>query len=429
MERSIQIQPLEPLMIRDGRPFGATPGARAHSLNTVTPGVIAGTLRTLMRQQCSQYSTLAKVDVRGPIYMLENRLFYPMPHDLDLYEPETDDETGEDKKGSISVHVRRPCEPPKEQEQVKQGFLGTGNTGLHEDKLWPIRMPENIKKNLKSAPAYVSEEWMIRWLCDEVSPQEWSDAIGQWRNQQTEKKKKTSSSEHFIAPFAREVRTHTAIQPNTYTAMDKALFSTESLVLPPDLSLVAHVKIPEELNWTGKIKGLHSLGGKRRLAHFQEIEDSQKQSDIWTCPEKVLQAVAAHPKYVRMVLTTPAYFSKGWLPGWLNEELESTKKLDHKLPIKLKLRWACVPRWQAVSGWSYGKNKAKAVRRMAPAGSVYFFEVIEGDPIELVRSKWLASMSDEDRRHAFFDKQDGYGLATWGIWNPPNSMRGMENGN
>jgi CRISPR-associated protein Cmr3 len=128
-----------------------------------------------------------------------------------------------------------------------------------------------------------------------------------------------------------------------------------------------------------------------------------------------------------MVLTTPAYFSKGWLPGWLNEQLKSS--FDRFPNMELQLRWACVPRWEGISGWSYRHQEPKAVRRMVPAGSVYFFEVINGDPVEFVKEKWLMPMSDFDRRKGSFDQSDGCGMAVWGIWSPDSeSIKEVQHG-
>ncbi|MBT2288282.1 type III-B CRISPR module-associated protein Cmr3 [Paenibacillus albidus] len=423
MERTIQIQPLDPLMIRDGRPFTDSPGARAHTLNTVTPSVVAGTLRRLMQKnnkasaatiksaevKYGKSSSIAKVDIRGPLYMMNRRLFLPMPYDLDLYEPKP-----EDDQAHIHVNVRRPIKPATGNLKISEGFLGTSKTSLHDDKLWPVTMDTEIRKPLRGAPAYVSAEWMIQWLCDRVQPQDWSKALAEWRIQESQKSKKGIVD--FIAPFVKEVRTHTAIEGTTSTAKEKALFSTESLVLPPDFSLIAGTTLRADTAWEGKISGIHSFGGKRRLAHFQEIEDKETQNNIWKCPPAIKDAVAAQTDYLRMVLATPAYFSKGWLPGWLDENLKSTDKFDEQLQVQLC--WACLPRWEGISGWSYNRNQPKAVRRMVAAGSVYFFKVVAGDPVEFVQRKWLASMSDEDRRKAFFDKQDGYGLATWGVWTP-----------
>jgi CRISPR-associated protein Cmr3 len=46
---------------------------------------------------------------------------------------------------------------------------------------------------------------------------------------------------------------------------------------------------------------------------------------------------------------------------------------------------------------------------MVPAGSVYFFELLEGDPSAVLES-WLRPVSDNEQ-----DRKDGFGLALWGV--------------
>ena len=113
---------------------------------------------------------------------------------------------------------------------------------------------------------------------------------------------------------------------------------------------------------------------------------------------------------VRLVLATPGLFAAGWLPGWLAEEgiVPGTRS------VRLRLVSAAIDRWLPVSGWSYDRRTfgPKAVRRLAPAGAVYFCEVLAGsDPAELAAA-WLEPICDSPQ-----DGRDGYGLALWGTWN------------
>jgi CRISPR-associated protein Cmr3 len=112
---------------------------------------------------------------------------------------------------------------------------------------------------------------------------------------------------------------------------------------------------------------------------------------------------------LRLQLATPAIFAAGWRPGWLNEALQGAPPL---LPgLTLQLVGAAVPRREAVSGWDYQARGPKRVRWMAPAGSVYFFEVTGGDAGAVAKTLWLEPVSDDAQ-----DCRDGYGLALWGIW-------------
>ena len=148
---------------------------------------------------------------------------------------------------------------------------------------------------------------------------------------------------------------------------------------------------------------LHPLGGERRLARFS-VSD---QEEPWNCPDE-LPGALTRAGGVRMILSTPGIFDKGWLPGWLDEDLEGSPP---GVGVKLRLRSACTDRWKPISGWNLEKRAPKPVRRMVPEGSVYFFEVLSGNPEELSKG-WLQSVADQTQ-----DRRDGFALSVWGVWN------------
>ena len=89
------IEPHDPLMIRDGRPFGVdTDGAR--SLDFPTPSAVAGTLRTRIGFDGNPGTfglTVAQaleISVRGPILAdaSSDRMWLPAPRDAVLFEAE-----------------------------------------------------------------------------------------------------------------------------------------------------------------------------------------------------------------------------------------------------------------------------------------------------------------------------------------------------
>src|SRR5262249_53302378 len=100
-------------------------------------------------------------------------------------------------------------------------------------------------------------------------------------------------------------------------------------------------------------------------------------------------------------------FSRGWLPGWLDRHKPGVAA---DIDIKLTLRGVAMNRWRPVSGWDLEAKHPKAIRRLAPAGSVYFFEA-KGETAEFVERAWLAPVSDDEQAG-----RDGFGLAVWGIW-------------
>jgi CRISPR-associated protein Cmr3 len=69
-----------------------------------------------------------------------------------------------------------------------------------------------------------------------------------------------------------------------------------------------------------------------------------------------------------------------------------------------------VERWQAVSGWDMVARKPKAIRRVTPAGSVYWFEIVKATE-DWAKKLWLTPISDSEQ-----DRRDGFGLVLPGIW-------------
>lgn len=427
MIKTIQIKPLDPLLLRDGRPFGATPGASAFSVDTISPSVVAGTIRTMVGKHISSVSdtpevfqsdkkaeAVKKAKIRGPIHLLNGQVFFSFPQDVDVYELE---------HNTLKVSFRRPCAGISS----SLGFLGTDKDGRYEDELWPVAQA-STHKTWREKPSYVSADWMNRWLMDKLTPEDWEAELTRWRDEENHANPRPTEQVTFLAAFPRDARVHTAIDEETKSARDKHLFSTEMLVLPDNMSLLTEIDMPESANsWPEKpLSTLHSFGGKRRLAHF-----SQSESSAFDYPEFIQSSLRTTGKaeFVRMVLATPAYFAKGWLPGWVDTDTLVAVLNNEDVPVVLKLRWACIPRWQPVSGWSYQKKQEKAVRRMVPAGSVYFFQVESGDPAQIMEQLWLRSISDPNRRKGAFDKEDGFGLAMWGIWTPDTSSEKRGNGN
>ena len=87
------IQPRDPLVFRDGKPFNATPGARAKSLPFPYPSVLAGGVRTRAGQDetgrfdSRQIDRLLQLNIRGPILVALDEAedvkgwYFPAPAD------------------------------------------------------------------------------------------------------------------------------------------------------------------------------------------------------------------------------------------------------------------------------------------------------------------------------------------------------------
>jgi CRISPR-associated protein Cmr3 len=416
----LTIDPHDPIIARDGRPFGA--GQRMGSLDWLYPSVLAGAVRTTLgktaRADFSKQDTidsLKRISVSGPLPLWNNRIFLPAPRDIIVREER-------------SKEIRDRCAYAIRPTKMKQGE--GCDLPFPKKVLIPAMLPESVGKEFKPAgiPAFWSMRKMVEWLMNPsgngfVEPPMPKD-LGEIK-----------ASSEFLPTPQKDFRTHTKIDRELGSAEDEMLFKTIGLDLsmkghPQGIQLAARVEA-EGVLLNGqkaediKIDCFSTIGGERRLSHWN-AEMPQKG---WDFPaEEMREALARQKtgnKKIRMILATPAIFNhvsgvcQGWLPGWLKLHGSDLIGAPKEAPpsLKLKLVSACTDRWRPISGWSLekGRRGPKPIRRLVPAGSVYFFEVLKGDAFALAETLWLRSVCDNDQ-----DGCDGFGLALLGVWDYSN---------
>ncbi len=235
------------------------------------------------------------------------------------------------------------------------------------------------------------------------------------------KKEYWENDPDFLDAPKKDKRIHAGIDRDSGAAEDGMLFMSIGLDFASRcqgcaIHLSARVRSNEGSVYGMQINELneiHPFGGERRLAHWSKADEPSG----WKCPSEIPKKLEElDTGKIRMVLATPAIFSKGWLPGWIDsatlEGVPPRLKDDQK--FKLKLISACTERWRPISGWSAeAKSRGpKAIRRIVPAGSVYFFEANSAEAAkDLANGHWLESVCDVEQ-----DRKDGFGLAVWGVW-------------
>lgn len=390
----------DPLIARDGRPFGL--GIRMKSLDWFYPSVLAGSLRTMLGNitnsdfNSNAIGDLKKISISGPLPFWQGRLYFHAPKDILVKE--------ENKKREDKAYAIRPVD-------LKSDNWKDCGCNLPEEGLIPAMLPESVKDEFKPAkmPSLWSIEMMKKWLIN---------AKGDGFNSPPDPDK-IAGNPNFLDLPKKESRTHVKIDADLGVAKDTQLFETIGLDFSikdsmNSIELAARVENEGEFaNDLAKIDRFNTIGGERRLARWK----SQELPQAWDFPSDLASNFTGNK--VRMVLATPAIFSDGWKPGWLKGWPDDD---DNKAPdywpegLKLKLISACTERWKPISGWSLEKGRRrpgpKPIRRLVPAGSVYFFQ-IEGnaDAATLAKSLWLRSVCDNKQ-----DRLDGFGLALWGIW-------------
>ena len=388
-ERILDIHALTPLLLRDGRPFGATGDeARARSLPLPLPGTLAGFVRTQVGRAAGwnwqSYDTLKAahdIPVCSSLLFRDDVPMLPAPRNAVI-----------DKAGKL---WRTAPQPLKEGEgcDLPEGIQPLSFAGTSPD--------DDFKP--ESGHTYWPAETLTAWLLNQTPP----------------------TPEKISGPPLEE-RTHVAINPQTGASDEGQLFSVsyrsfEERQKQPDQ---ADTVIPRYQRYTwrlrlranlpGTAQHIGHLGGERRPVGLRMIDDTA--AHWFRMPEELKKAVLDE-KNTRlcMVLTTPALFDDGWEPGWLSRDAgpQTPAGLSALRPY-LKLLGAAVGRREPVSGWNLREDRPKPVRWMVPAGSVYFFEVQQGAPAnarEKLLEAWLRPVSDKQA-----DQKDGYGAAVWGIW-------------
>jgi CRISPR-associated protein Cmr3 len=394
----LQLTPHDPLIARDGRPFGAGQGNRMRGLPWPLPSVVAGSFRTALVKATpgldfsgDMPERLLKIAVAGVFPVHAGQLYLAAPNDCAW-----DDKTEK-------VHRVQPI-----QLQAGEGVdFPDAAQGIMPVRLTAEQATEDFKA--KNPPEWWPLSKYQEWLTSSAKqyPSDWF------------------SPEFFSSP-RQAMRDHVALDAGRGAAAEGNIFATANLHVTHmprfgvkldddkipfsdrfvEVTLSARVTIPDDepaLKLDNKFKLWHPLGGERRLVHWKPC---QQTVTGWDCPQSIRDALA-NTSHVRMILATPAIFAGGWKPGWLNDQLEGTPP---GCAVKLKLVGVSNSRWKAVSGWDLVKRDPKAIRRMVPAGSVYFFTCERGAAAKLA-DLWLKPISDDDRA-----RRDGFGLALWGTW-------------
>ncbi|MCC6343669.1 MAG: type III-B CRISPR module-associated protein Cmr3 [Bryobacterales bacterium] len=365
----LRVTPRDPIIARDGRPFGSGQANRMRTLSWPLPQTLAGSFRTLLGKHAGGFNDevitkLLSIPVHGPLPLHNDNLYLPRPFDLVASE--------------VAAYRSRPNPNPAPGASTNSPALLSCVTALPPDldhQFKPIYLPP-----------FVSLPWMTKWLLEAPLP-----------------------DSAFLPAPPIETRTHASLNADTGAAEDHLLYTTEGLACPEGLQMICRTDPSPLIEVNGAINQLHPLGGERRLAHWLTGTLCNAR---WSCPLDIRQALSTS-RHIRLVLATPGMFSAGWLPGWL-----ANNKFVPGTRVRLRLISACVERWQAISGWNLRRGSEfgpKAIRRLVPSGSVYFCELVEpestADAAGQLAAHWLQSVSDSDQ-----DANDGFGLALWGIW-------------
>jgi CRISPR-associated protein Cmr3 len=109
----------------------------------------------------------------------------------------------------------------------------------------------------------------------------------------------------------------------------------------------------------------------------------------------------------RLILTSPGIFAGGWLPTGITNRGAGDLRFELQ-GVKARLVCAAVPRAEVISGWDLAKWQPKPAQRVAPTGSIYWFDQVEATGQQLralvAHGLWTDPPGDAMRRVEGFNR-------------------------
>jgi len=370
------IEPNDVLMFRDGRPFAGGDDHFARGIFPPSPATIYGALRSHILSNCwSEFNKFA-----------DNSDQIPENVKKEIGTP--------DKLGSLAL-----CQftlVRKNGNGVEQIFPMPNDVvkekGSEDGKLYML-MPFNLSssKTITDLPAGLSNMWNptekpMEAASGFLSSKEMTEyLLGKSPS------KRTPSDNIFVT----EVRTGIQKSRKTRSVETGKLYSVEYFRLSENSGFAVEVENTKLLPPSGILR----LGGDNRSAKYS----TESWNEISVEPIKIK---VAESKCFKLMLMTPAIFKNGWLP----EGIDSNTMQGRINGIEVKMISAFVGKPIGIGGYDFVKNRPKMMKKAVPAGSVYYFELQQGDVDNLFKNLWLKSISDEK-------VQEGFGITLIGGFN------------
>lgn len=422
--------PRSPLVFRRGLPFGAWDGGGgADGLTSPRPSTVAGAVRAAwadathhfdedrsparhqqLRSGLEVAALLATAAANGQIDPL-----FAVPQDALLTE----------QPDGSRVYVRlRPCPPDP----------AVGGCDLPHG-LWPVEEPSDTEDSV------VADDGAACW-----------GSIGMWNWLAGGVDAPREAACEPRRGFSPDVRTHAPVDHARRKGMDHALHQSMRLDGQPAgwdrphdrgadhdqvvlaVSVIGRHDTLDAARIDGVVRRLGADGPSARYRRINEGDGSSTQAATgqelaahplsWVgsgpgaMPDALAQALAALKSgdMVRLVLATPALFAAGWYPAFLKEQPDGCLAGNLGPHIGVTLRGVALERWDAVvsrpmlNDPRVRPDGATAIRRLVPAGAVYWLELHGDAPgAEVWKQLWMRPVADDEQ-----DRLDGWGLSLLG---------------
>jgi len=416
-----EIDPLDTLFFRDGRPFVAGEGAEAQSLFPPTPLTLQGLVRSLLLTERGQISGPRKqngcglwdtyrdgcrqgekptdkdcphlgtgcdaqavvgrlprkeqgkvrgapgsLTLRGPWIIIDGKVVLPAPMDV-IVKTEDRKKQKRDPTLAIQTGILAPTNKP-----VTSNMPGT---------LVPLDSPFGIDR-FESVPGWILWERFAEYLVG-TAPK-LTRGIDWW--------------EPDDVALVMDSQQNRAAQGYLYFARHQRL--------------ERNVRLGVELDGTGSLSGhltafrASPFGGERRAIEIKQASAPAP----WpaTCPPGVTGAIQSLG-HAKLVFLQPAWFEGGWIPtGW---DPSTGAAAGGASWVATRLERA-----ERFGGWDLARGDQKPIRSFVPRGAVYYMKAGNPAAQATVLNYWNGCLTDTPHAEPFDYGALGVGHVFVGTW-------------
>lgn len=357
----IKLKPFDTLFFRDSRPFTKGEDTWADFVFPPYPSTVYGAIRSYLIFKMGSLQDFkegkfrdilgvpgepANFTIKGPFLMKEDKLIFKVPYDLVKLKDE-------DGKVFLLNFIKKPSLLVSDF-PFDYGLLWRGKENVDDTVGWMEQL--NFEDYLKG-------------------------------------RRQEFGFEKDGTFYKLENKTGISIDKIRGTVEEGRLYRFTMVRLVEDTSIVLKIEGIEEFD----DKGVLQLGGERKAVAFEKMgKDSFE--DLENLDLNLETGM------FKIYLATPAIFKKGWLPDWIDE-----KTLEGEFKgIRVKLLTCAIGKYITIGGWDMAKGKSKPLKKAVPAGSVYYFKILNEVDKERVREIFhFKNISDEKA-------EEGFGLSIMG---------------
>jgi CRISPR-associated protein Cmr3 len=406
------IEPLDVLFFRDSKPFTAGESFRAKSAFPPTPYPFVGAIRSRVLAD-----VLPQVGSNLDAYRehITNRVNHQELNEIVTV-------LG-DAEGYGKLEFRGPF-LARQKPDKRYEFLFPAPLDLFEkQQLNPLdKLPSGV---LFNPPAGSTRSPTLLWSRESLGS-ELKDVFlsnqGLRRYLQGEIPREDERNKEF---FWRELRVGIALKPGRRTVEEGMFYMPEMIRLADKTGFVLEVAglsfANTSINYNFPREGLLQLGGESRGAYYQTLEEGNPLSKLEELGA-ALEGQIQQTRRFKLYLASPAIFENGWLPDFITDRAKLEGSIEG---LHVQLVAAAVGKPLPIGGWDLANKRPKTMYKAVPPGSVYFFELLEGDVQDAFNAFHFKCRLQKEAKDGLKElAKIGFGLTFVGCWDYVKAKEG-----